>query len=117
MTKTTVCVSFLLFSSPVMACTTLPATLAFIVINDQNGDRALNEQEWLNAHISDNLELAFELNQQADFSTFDRNGNGKIEAREIGFENVRYRQDPCASAMRVRGRFNSSNSYKMGLMP
>lgn len=96
MNKTTICVSLLLFTPSAFACSQLPATAAFIVLNDKNDDRALNSEEWLHAQSHENLIFDFQLNQISDFAAFDRDKNGKIEAREIGFDSVHYLHNPCA---------------------
>ncbi|XXQ69355.1 hypothetical protein ACKLNO_05700 [Neisseriaceae bacterium B1] len=111
MTKTTVCASLLFFSPTLLACTQLPAATAFIVINDKDGDRTLNFDEWITAHSDENFEIDFFLNNKEEFVLFDRNLNGKIEPREIGFDKVRYLQNPCDKyQMRVRARMNQGHA-------
>lgn len=104
MRQTTFGLFILILLSPAMACTQLPAVVAFIAINDQNNDRALNSNEWLNARGDINLAIDFKLNNLADFEHLDHDGNGKIEARELGFERVRYVQNPC-ERYQVRSQF------------
>ena len=68
---------------------------AFVVLNDQDGDRALNLTEWLAASTGDNLIASFKLNAPEEFALYDIDHNGVVEARELGFNSVRYRTDPC----------------------
>lgn len=111
MTKTTVCVSLLFFSPALLACTQLPAATAFIVINDKDGDRALDLNEWLFAHSDENFQINFLLNNKDEFANLDRNQNNKIEPREIGFEKVRYLQNPCDKyQMRVRAQMKQGHA-------
>lgn len=93
--KKWVFVAFLLCSGSVFACSQLPATTAFIVINDKDGDLMLNQQEWLHARLVQNLKTNFKLNDLYEFFRLDYDGNLLIEAREIGFHNVVYLQEPC----------------------
>lgn len=111
MTKATVCISLLFFSPALFACTQLPAVTAFIVINDRDGDRALNLNEWLNARSDENFIIDFTLNNQEEFINFDRNRNNKIEPREIGFDRVHYIQNPCDKhQMRLRARLQQGRT-------
>ena len=48
------------------ACARMQPVAAFVVLNDQDGDRALNLTEWLAASTGDNLIASFKLNDPED---------------------------------------------------
>lgn len=77
------------------ACARMQPVAAFVVLNDQDGDRALNLTEWLAASTGDNLIASFKLNDPEEFALYDIDHNGVVEARELGFNSVHYRTDPC----------------------
>ena len=77
------------------ACSRMQPVAAFIMLNDQDSDRALNLTEWLAAGTGENLIASFKLNAPEEFAIYDIDRNGVVEARELGFNSVRYRLDPC----------------------
>lgn len=77
------------------ACSRMQPVAAFIMLNDQDGDRALNLTEWLAAGTGENLIASFKLNDPEEFAIYDIDRNGVVEARELGFNSVHYRTDPC----------------------
>lgn len=83
------------FSGSLLACTQLPATTAFIVFNDKDGDLMLNQQEWQHAHLDKTMKTTFKMNDLDDFFRLDYDENWLVEAREIGFNNVIYLEQPC----------------------
>ena len=50
------------------ACARMQPVAAFVVLNDQDGDRALNLTEWLAASTGDNLIASFKLNDPEEFA-------------------------------------------------
>ncbi|MDO4433800.1 MAG: hypothetical protein Q4B82_04385 [Alysiella sp.] len=108
MTRHTFCFTLLFLSSYTLACTYLPATAAFIIINDRNNDRVLDWEEWQVANISDNLALNFPLGDEATFKYMDKNQDQRIEAPEMGFGQVHYLQNPCE---------RQHNHHRSGFMP
>lgn len=92
----TVCLTLFLMPLPALACSQMQPTAAFITINDANRDGGLNLEEWMQAQTGGNLETDFILRDEAEFRRLDFNGDGHLQAREIGFRSVRYIEQPCA---------------------
>lgn len=114
MNKSVICVSLFLLTPAVWACSYVPAAVAFVVINDKDGDKALNEQEWLNAHTDGNFVMDFPLNRVDEFTVFDRDDNGKVNAPEIGFERIHYQRNPCERYQsRVRARLQGQDNMRI----
>ena len=107
-------IAFLYCSGSAFACSMLPATTAFIVFNDKNGDQMLNQQEWINAQADKLFKVRFKINDTDEFLRLDYDKNSLIEAREIGFENVVYTENPCNrySPKRVLSRKNKSHHHR-----
>lgn len=84
------------FAPLAAACSQMQPVAAFIMLNDHDGDRALNLAEWEEADASGNLIVSFALNDPEEFSAYDIDSNGVVEARELGFNSVRYRVEPCS---------------------
>ncbi|ULJ63958.1 UDP-glucose 6-dehydrogenase [Wielerella bovis] len=85
----------MLIPSLALACSHKQPTAAFIEINDKNRDQALSLEEWQQAYITDNMEVSFKMNDAAEFKRLDINQNGLLRARELGFESVKYKRNPC----------------------
>ena len=49
----------------------------------------------LAAGTGENLIASFKLNDPEEFAIYDIDRNGVVEARELGFNSVHYRTDPC----------------------
>ena len=86
----------ILISPDVLACSQVHPVAAFIHINDRNHDRALDFYEWQNATAGHNLIVNFSLNDTRTFVQHDIDKNGLVEASELGFHSVQYKQEPCA---------------------
>ena len=108
MSKTTGLVFIALTSMPIWAwaCSQAQPTAAFILRNDNDSDQKLNLTEWLNAKTGHNLIASFKVGDPQEFARFDANKDGYIETRELGFDAVRYREEPCS---RVQARMFQNN--------
>lgn len=110
-TYQSICLTLFLMPLPVLACTQMQPTAAFITINDADRDSVLSMEEWMQAQTGSNLETDFIMRDEEEFRRLDYNRNNRLEAPEIGFRSVRYVESPCAR-FEVRRR-----QHTLGLVP
>lgn len=77
------------------ACSQAHPVTAFIARNDLNGNASLDKEEWLRAQAGKNLQTTFEQGSPQLFEQLDKDQNGELTAREIGFQAVQYISEPC----------------------